>query len=581
MKYINLFDNLDAANEQGQLGLDAPQVNFVSGKTVINFYDTESKFFNALFDEDGKMIVKMSSDEIWYKTTDRNIIDLGGSLLDFISNKYENEKCVAICSTPITRTGGHLMVNQETLTEISFPDTLITLNDDDFSYCSNLEKVTLGSGTTEIGACSFEYCSKLKEINVENIERIEYHAFSHCEELEELRFEKLNYVEYAIFEGCTNLKKIELAMDTVLPYANNAFIGCDADIYVPFKLYEQYRQTWSDYANKFKVQTPPNDEIWYTTYGNYPVDLSNEPEGCGANVVSNELCDDGYFVVKFDAPITKVGGYEFYNSNIVTIALPKSVNYVEYYCFSSCQYLKNVLLNDTLSQIRNGIFAYDTSLEYINIPSGITMIGDYAFQQCYALTGVTLPDGITQINNETFSECRSLFEVRGNNIERINAHAFYACSSLTYVSNTKVRYYGTECFSQCKDYCGQIYTDTPSATTIEYGAFDGCHNFRGLTGPYWPIRCNKIPRRAFCDCKNMLYMMAISASSIEELAFNGCSNLRELDIHNESGVISCAPDALSGLGDGFAVYVWPELVEQYQNDSFWRNYDIRPLYLPV
>lgn len=79
---------------------------------------------------------------------------------------------------PVVAIGGSAFLGNETVKEISFPDTLTKIEEGAFQNCTALEKVTLPEGFEEIGAKAF-YNSALKEINIPStVKKIGQFAFS-------------------------------------------------------------------------------------------------------------------------------------------------------------------------------------------------------------------------------------------------------------------------------------------------------------------------------------------------------------------------------------------------------------------
>lgn len=76
--------------------------------------------------------------------------------------------------------------------------------------------------------------------------------------------------------------------------------------------------------------------------------------------------------------------------------------------FSSCYYLKSIILPAGLKKVGNYAFTYCKYLEKVEIPYGTTSIADFAFYQCKNLTSVTIPKTVTSIGYGPFSYCYSL-----------------------------------------------------------------------------------------------------------------------------------------------------------------------------
>ena len=84
-----------------------------------------------------------------------------------------------------------------------------------------------------------------------------------------------------------------------------------------------------------------------------------------ATILSNTY-KDGVGIIEFNAPITKIGDWTFYDCS---------------------------------------------SLTSVTIPDSVTTIGKYAFNGCSSLTSITIPDSVTTIGYSAFGDCSSLTSV--------------------------------------------------------------------------------------------------------------------------------------------------------------------------
>lgn len=105
------------------------------------------------------------------------------------------------------------------------------------------------------------------------------------------------------------------------------------------------------------------------------------------------------------------------SNNSITLDLSKATGLPEIKCngiseynskFSSCYYLKAIILPDTLQRLGNYAFTYCRYLEEIEIPEGTLTVGDLAFYQCNNLSSVTIPKTVTSIGYGAFSYCSKL-----------------------------------------------------------------------------------------------------------------------------------------------------------------------------
>ena len=120
-----------------------------------------------------------------------------------------------------------------------------------FMNKTSIETIQLGKNVKEIERLAFLNCTKLKEIDLSNIENIGRNAFENCTSLEEVHL-TVEDIMGGTFIGCTGLKTVELtATQTIGSYAFaktgienitlpntctlvgiDAFFGCDALQYI-------------------------------------------------------------------------------------------------------------------------------------------------------------------------------------------------------------------------------------------------------------------------------------------------------------------------------------------------------------
>lgn len=153
-----------------------------------------------------------------------------------------------------------------------------------------------------------------------------------------------------------------------------------------------------------------------------------------------------------------ISSYMFWNSNLETVILPNSVEYIYLYAFRDCKQLKNVNIPSNVYQIHQYAFEGCTNLESIEFPTGLNLIGDNAFANCTSLKSVTIPSTVKHLKPGAFGGCTGLKSVVIEaEITTLNS-AFAECSGL------------------------ETFTIPNSVTTLE-GAFYGCTGLKNITLP--------------------------------------------------------------------------------------------------
>jgi len=73
--------------------------------------------------------------------------------------------------------------------------------------------------------------------------------------------------------------------------------------------------------------------------------------------------------------------------------------------------IKEIVINDGVTKIGNGVFYYCSKLTSITIPNTVTTISTEAFGSCLSLTSITIPNSVTTIGQYAFQDCSNLATV--------------------------------------------------------------------------------------------------------------------------------------------------------------------------
>lgn len=102
--------------------------------------------------------------------------------------------------------------------------------------------------------------------------------------------------------------------------------------------------------------------------------------------------------------------YEFYESCITSIDIPRNIKYISDYAFASSQ-LKKVIIPDGIKEIGREAFAF-TQLDEIIIPKSVHRIGSGAFESNEeGLKKLVIQEGVKEIEREAFAGNEGLVQV--------------------------------------------------------------------------------------------------------------------------------------------------------------------------
>ncbi|MBO5212962.1 MAG: leucine-rich repeat protein [Clostridia bacterium] len=165
-------------------------------------------------------------------------------------------------------------------------------------------------------------------------------------------------------------------------------------------------------------------------------------------------CTDSDIVIPSEhngKPVAEIGYYAFEDCNsIKSITLPNTIKSTKDGAFRNCPLLKKVYFNGTAAEWCNISFGGFMPLVnyadlYFNgelvrdlvIPDTITEIKRYAFAECTSIKSITIPSSVTSIESGAFANCPFLNSatIIGDNLTEIESDSFYNCYRLAEIYN--------------------------------------------------------------------------------------------------------------------------------------------------
>lgn len=240
--------------------------------------------------------------------------------------------------------------------------------------------------------------------------------------------------------------------------------------------------------------------------------------------------------------VERIGWDAFWNTNISSVYIPKSVREIWNAAFGDCDNLVSIIVDaeNPVYDSRSGCNAIiETSENRLIsgcastiIPDGVVNIAGFAFIGCDNLTSITFPESLNIIEYRAFWTCNGLTSiVIPKRVWHIDQQAFGYCYNLRTISvdSENVHYDSRDNCNAIIDSTNTIIRGTAntiipeSVKAIGDFAFSGCLPMKSFNIP----ECvTSIGSYAFCQCNNLVSVnIPQSVSAIGEYAFYNCYNL--------------------------------------------------------
>ena len=432
----------------------------------------------------------------------------------------------------VSNIGSYAFQNCSNLVYFKVPDGVTTIGSGAFYCCSNLANIDLPDGITSIGDKAFYCCEKLTSVNLtEGLLSIGKDAFVQCYELKTVNGipSTVTYIGEWAFSNCWQITDDIVIPEGITEIYEQTFGGCKsiASVVIPNSVTKIGARAFSGCARITELVIP--ESVTYLP----------------------EYAFSGCESLKDLTIPASIGMYDFYNisyhtfygcNNIEKVTLTKGTGTMvlgyrtRYPWHFSKGVLKEVIIEDGVTNIGDEAFYDCISLEKVDVPDSITTIGSGAFYCCSNLANIDLPDGITSIGDKAFYCCEKLTSVNlTEGLLSIGKDAFVQCYELKTVNGipSTVTYIGEWAFSNCWQITDDIVIPE-GITEIYEQTFGGC---KSIASVVIPNSVTKIGARAFSGCARITELVIPeSVTYLPEYAFSGCESLKDLTIPASIGM---------------------------------------------
>ncbi len=495
--------------------------------------------------------------------------------------------------------GDYAFYNCASLYQITFPESLTTIDDYAFNGCIIGEIINKSSLSIEVNPSS----NKLAVMSVvtseadSNVETIDDFVVLH------LVFGTYKYDYLLEYKGDDETVVIPDIISVIFPYAltnknvksltlHNAMTGLG-------------EQCFYHCSNVEKLQMPAA-ALSDTELKNFFI-TDNGDSAYLPKIKELILTDSSISTATTSIPSSFASGFD----SIETVVIPKSVSKMGDYAFSdttiSTVYYDgslddwiNITFNDESTPVSSTSDIYVTGetkdvtyndksysevTEYV-IPAGTTEITDSQFKNL-PITKVVIPASVTSIDSEAFAGCVKLKEVvfeEGSQLSNIGSSAFSYCTSLEEINlPSGVTQIGDYAFSSS----GLIDITIPESV-ISFGAhvFEYCTSLKNayikanietlsaqtfnkclvLQSVELSDSITAIGESAFENCNVIKKIQFKDLISIEDKAFKDCTALRSLDI-SKTHITTIGADAFKDCRS-IQTMVLPETLQELGSCAF-------------
>lgn len=432
------------------------------------------------------------------------------------------------------------------ITKVIIKEGITQVGSGSFKKCVRLNEIVLPQSISEIGKEAFYGCISLKSITIPSrVEKIRVNAFYNCAKLEKVILsEGLNEIESNAFENCKNLSTISIP-ESVRDIGSSVFRYCESlgTINIPSGI-EIIRSNSFSYCTKLKRISIPNgvqsiqDGAFSNCKNLEEVMLPEGLTGIGNNVFEN--CINLSAIIIPDS-VRNIGNAAFSNCvSLETIELPSGMGTIKYSTFAFCTKLKHVKIPESVKVIQSWAFSYCEQLEELSLPANILRF-EQIMDHCYSLKAVSVDDSnksYTSIDGVLYTKNKdtivkypaqkegSTYAINSN-VKKIYDNAFEKCTYLQSITIPEgVISIGSLGFSGCSNLSSVVL---PSGMkTLGYGAFSWCTELKSIEIPQ---SLTSIDSYAFTDCSKLASIkIPEGVKTIGKETFSGCYSLTSITL---------------------------------------------------
>lgn len=287
-----------------------------------------------------------------------------------------------------------------------------TFTRDAFSWCHNLQTITIPKEAAKSSTEIFKECTSLKAVIIPNGCTELDNLFKECDSLQHVSLPNyITNITSNVFYDCHSLEKITFP-ETLTQIGGNLFTEC---------------------SSLKKAVMPDNlismgNTIFYNCYSLKEVVIPN-----GLTTLPNQAIAGCHLLKEVKIPNSVIDMKNGFNDcyNLKKVTLPNNITTVPSQLFYGCRSLEEVNIPENLTALSNYMFYNCHALRKIKIPASVSTMGTFVFNGCFSLVEIEVPENVTEIGKGCFYECKSMKKITlPPNLISLGESSFYCCHSL-------------------------------------------------------------------------------------------------------------------------------------------------------
>lgn len=328
-----------------------------------------------------------------------------------------------------SKLGGHtvtgirrnVFLDNGIITTVEIPACIKDISEEQFSLCPKLREIRVAEGNptyTSIDGVLYEDKGKTIRLHPpahseefiipKKVTKIAPYAFFTNKNLTAVTIpDGVKEIGMCAFYDCEKVRTIILPKG-IKKVGQDAFAWC-----INLKVLE-VPETLSDIGRRafFPTYATAHDENEFVTIGNHVLIYYSGED-------TDVVVPDG---------VLQIADAFYGNTEIESVKLPDSVEYISDHAFYGCEELLKVNIPKNIKKIGEWAFFGCIKLKKISIPAGAE-VGSYTFSCCYKIKEVSVD--CENIPMSAFERCEKLEEVNlSENVKEIGPYAFYFCEAL-------------------------------------------------------------------------------------------------------------------------------------------------------